>query len=315
MPLKTEAPLFTRSRLNQLKSGISGIRCARESRINASLMLAVAFQRVEMEWNPPQCFTSHGHQLALITGGSRGIGRAIATEFAAQGHALCLVARHRDSLQQAAQELMREFGVPVTTYAIDVAAPNAAERLQWAVARDGLSVKYLVNNAACWTSGNIELTDLEDLEQAIATNILAPVRLAKVFLPQLSAARGGVLWISSIAALMPAPALATYGASKAFIRAFSIAMSSECRDRNIRSCVALPGFVDTGFVSSNRRPIWHQLCATSPETVARAAYRGLATGQETVVPGLLNRLMYFGLRNLPDPLVEPLLSMVSRRYH
>lgn len=259
-------------------------------------------------------FAPRNQQLALITGASRGIGRALASEFAAQGHPLCLVARHRESLHLAARELTRQFAVPVTIVALDVTSADAAERLKQAVAEAGLPLKYLVNNAACWTAGNVELTGASELERAIVTNVLAPVRLTKAFIPQLALSRGGILWMSSIAALLPTPALATYGASKAFVRAFSLALSTECRGSNISSCVALPGFVDTAFVTSNRPPFWRHLLASSPATVARAAYRGLATKQTTIVPGLLNRIAYFWLRNLPDPVLEPVLGMVSRRY-
>lgn len=250
----------------------------------------------------------------IVTGASRGIGRALASEFAGRGHAVCLVARHGDALQRTAQELQRDFQVPVRTYPVDVSADGAAENLREAMERDGVSVKYLVNNAACWSSGEIEITGVDEMERVISTNVLAPVRLTKMFLPHMAATGGGVLWLSSLAALMPAPTLATYGASKAFLRAFSVAMHEECRARGVSSCVALPGFVATDFVTTDG-PLWHHFWKTTPETVAKAAYRGLVTGQATVVPGLLNRLMYFGIRTFPDPLIEPLFSVASRRYH
>lgn len=252
-------------------------------------------------------------QAALITGASRGIGRAIAQEFAAQGHALCLVARKRDDLQRVAQELSQRYNVPVTTYAIDVTEKDAPEHILQALAHDGFSIKYLVNNAGCWSRGDIGTADIDELERVVATNILAPLLLTKALLPQLSTERGGVLWISSLAAIVPTPAFATYGASKAFVRALSIAVHRECQERNITSCVALPGFVRTDFVGAGAKAIWYRMCASDPETVARAAYRAIVAGQRTVVPGLLNRILYLGIRSLPGPITDGILQVASRR--
>ena len=271
-----------------------------------------ASQRLSM--NAEESASRRKH-VALITGGSRGIGRATAAEFAAHGHPLALVARNGDALLRAAEALRSDYGVPVTTYPLDITVKGAPERLQRALARDDLNVRYLVNNAGYWSRGSVELTPIDDLERVVSTNILAPLRLAKTFLPQLAAANGGILWMSSLAALMPTPAFASYGASKAFITAVSVAMQHECRARKIMVCVVLPGLVRTDFVTSNATSIWYRMCASAPETVARAAYRGFLSGQATVVPGLLSRVMYFGIKSLPAPVTQGIFHVASEQYH
>ena len=146
-------------------------------------------------------------ELVLVTGGSRGIGRAIAAEFARHGHSLALVARNIGALRRAADDLARAHGVRVHTYAADLSQQGAAERVCAALAGDGLRVKYLVNNAGDWSWGRLQDVDIDALERLVDTNVLAPLRLTKALLPQVAAARGGVLFISSLAALLPTPRL------------------------------------------------------------------------------------------------------------
>jgi short-subunit dehydrogenase len=254
-------------------------------------------------------------QIALIAGGSRGIGLAIAEEFAAHGHPLGLVARNPRTLQMAADGLRRDYGVSVRTYALDLTDRDASEHLELALARDGRAVKYLIVNAGYWSRGSVAAAPFGEIERVVETNILAPLRLVKVFLPQVSAAGGGILFISSLAALLPTPTFASYGASKAFITSLSIAMRQESKARKAMICVVLPGLVRTEFISPKATAILYRICASTPATVARAAYRGFLSGQSTVVPGLLSRVLYFGIKNLPGGITKGIFNAATERYH
>jgi len=250
-------------------------------------------------------------QIVLVTGGSRGIGRALADEFASHGYALGLVARHADELEGTAEELRRKHAVRVQCYAFDLTALNAADRLRAAVEADGVRVKYLINNAGAWCAGSVAETELEELEHVIATNALVPLRLTKALLPHLAANEGGVLNVGSLAGSLPTPTFAVYGASKAFLASLSISMREELKEQGIPVCVVLPGLVRTTFTSSGPRSIWYRFSASAPETVAYAAYRGFMTGQSKVVPGLLSRVLYFGIRVLPSAITQGILNTVT----
>jgi short-subunit dehydrogenase len=257
---------------------------------------------------------SKADELVLVTGGSRGIGRAIAAEFARHGYSLALVARDVDALRRAADELTRAHGVRVNIYAVDLAQKGAAERVCAAVAADGLSVKYLVNNAGGWSWGRLQDTDIDGLERLVDTNVLAPLRLTKALLPQLAAARGGVLFMSSLAALLPTPTFATYGASKAFLASLALGLHEECRAEGVLSCVVFPGVVRTGFTSPDAESLWYRLIARAPETVATASYRGFLSGQAVVVPGLLARILYLGVKVLPARVSQGIFNAATA-YH
>ena len=253
-------------------------------------------------------------ELVLVTGGSRGIGRAIAAEFARHGHSLALVPRDVDALRRAAEELAREHAVRVHTYAADLSQKGATDRVCSALASDGLKVKYLINNAGDWSWGGLQDTDIDGLERLVDTNVLAPLRLTKALLPQLAAARGGVLFTASLAALLPTPAFATYGASKAFLASLALALHEECRAEGVLSCVVFPGVVRTGFISPNAEMLWYRVLASAPETVATASYRGFLSGQPVVVPGLLARVLYLGVKVLPTRLSQGIFNAATA-YH
>ena len=135
-------------------------------------------------------------------------------------------------------------------------------------------MNYLVNNAGDWSWGRLQDTDIDGLERLVDTNVLAPLRLTKALLPQLAAARGGVLFMASLAALVPTPAFATYGASKAFLASLALGLHEECRADGVMSCVVFPGVVRTEFTSPDAETLWYRALASAPETVARASYRG-----------------------------------------
>ena len=253
-------------------------------------------------------------ELVLVTGGSRGIGRAIAAEFARHGHPLALVARNTDALRRVAGDLARAHGVRVHTYAADLSQMGVVEDLCSALAADGLRVKFLVNNAGDWSWGRLQDINIRALERLVDTNVLAPLRLTKALLPQVAGARGGVLFMASLAALLPTPAFATYGASKAFLASLALGLHEECRSQGVTSCVVLPGVVRTEFISPNAETLWYRVLASAPETVASASYRGFLSGHAVVVPGLLARLLYLGVKVLPTRLSQGIFNAATA-YH
>jgi short-subunit dehydrogenase len=253
-------------------------------------------------------------ELVLVTGGSRGIGRAIAAEFARHGHSLALVARNIGALRRAADDLARAHGVRVHTYAADLSQKGSVEDLCSALAADGLRVKFLVNNAADWSWGRLQDVDIDGLERLVDTNVLAPLRLTKALLPQVARARGGVLFIASLAALLPTPAFATYGASKAFLTSLALGLREEWRAQGVTSCVVLPGVVRTEFISPNAETLWYRVLASAPETVALASYRGFLSGHAVVVPGLLTRVLYLGVKVLPVRVCQGIFNAATA-YH
>ena len=256
----------------------------------------------------------------VVTGGSRGIGRALAARFAAAGHDVVLVARGGEALETAA-EAIRQTGRRATPVVLDVTRPEAAEQLDHAVRAAGLYTDILVNNAGVGLSGVFVEQSAEDLDRLIALNMTAVTRLMRHALPTLLArGRGGILNVASIGGLVPGPHQAAYYASKAYVVSLTEAVSYEARGRGVRIAALAPGPVNTRFhrtMHADKALYRRFMPALAAETVAASAYRQFRLGRTLIVPGVLPNAAALALRVLPHavtvPIVGLLLSDLSRR--
>lgn len=176
---------------------------------------------------------------ALVTGGSSGIGLAIARMLAEEGHALTLAARRPERLAHAAAELGAE------AVAADVSQePDCARLVAAHVERHG-GLDVLVNSAGVGIARAIAETQTKhwDLQQAV--NLRGAFLVTREALPHLRAARGYVVNLASIAGTIPTPGLAAYGAAKAALIALTRSLVREEADHGVRATALCPAFVDT----------------------------------------------------------------------
>ena len=252
---------------------------------------------------------------ALITGGSVGIGAALADVFAAHGHDLILVSRNRDKLDARGRAVHEQYGVDVVCIPEDLADPHGARRVHEAVAGRGLDVHYLVNNAGVGLYGKFATTDADAELRMIQLNVTSVVDLTKRFLPSMIARRSGrVLNVASMAAFVPGPWMSVYYATKAFLLSFSEAIDYELKPDGITVTTLCPGPTESEFqvrAGSQRSRLFESFVMDSPR-VARAGYDGMMKGKAVVIPGLRNKLIPIGTRLTPRPLVVTLSHRAAR---
>lgn len=231
--------------------------------------------------------------VALVTGASSGIGRAIAVRLAADGTALVLVARRAELLDSLADELRAAHGVDVEVLVADLTDPVDLASVEKRLRADP-PVDLLVNNAGVGAQGRFAEIPVDWQDGQVRLNVLAPVRLTHAALEgMLARGRGGVLNISSIAGVQPLPNVATYSATKAYLSSFSHSLHEEVRRSGVTVTALLPGFTHTGFheVAGANRTVVPGAAWMSAEAVAAAGLRAVARGRAQYVPGLLNRVM------------------------
>lgn len=190
-------------------------------------------------------------KIALITGGSSGIGKATAITLARAGCRIGLVARREDKLREVVDDIVREGG-EAGLYVADVGKEeDATGAVAWAEATFG-AVDILVNNAGIIRPGPIASSDAQGWRDTFDINVLAPMYLARAALPGMQERRRGhIVNISSNAAKRPGAAgNAAYSASKYGVTALSAALRKEVAAYGIRVTVIEPGTTATGVADS-----------------------------------------------------------------
>jgi NAD(P)-dependent dehydrogenase (short-subunit alcohol dehydrogenase family) len=184
-------------------------------------------------------------QTALVTGGSRGIGRAVALTLAREGAEIFL---HYHRNREAAESVAREIAGPVRLLQADVGSPRTIDAMM--VGLGDAQLDILVNNAGIWGSTPLGSTPQEDLEAILNVNIKGMFWLTQAALPRLrEGAR--IINMSSIAGrLGTAGGRSVYGASKAAVDAFTRNWALELAPRKIRVNAVAPGYVDTDMTTA-----------------------------------------------------------------
>lgn len=246
-------------------------------------------------------------ETALITGASAGIGEEFARQLARRGSDLILVARRKDRLEKLAEE------VPTTAHVIECDLGSEAAKLPDKVAKLGVEVDLLINNAGFGTRGRFLELDPEREAEIVRVNCEAIVTLTHAFLPAMvERRRGGLITVASTAGMQPLPYETTYGASKAFAISFMEALSMELRGTGVRCLVVNPGPVKTEWqqvagYDENTRTMPGIISA---EECAADALRAYDRGKRSVIPG---RLFPWVMRGTVAP--KPIKLRVTERIY
>jgi len=248
------------------------------------------------------------NKTALVTGASAGIGASIARKLAEAGAHLVLVARSESELFRLAGELTDAYGSMCTVIPADLSLPDCAVKVQHAIESQNLQIDILVNNAGFGTYGPFETLAAEAERREIAVNIDAVVALTHAFIPGMLARKSGaVLNIASTAAFQPAPYMAVYAATKAFVLSFSEALWAEFHGRGVHVAALCPGPVDTGFIDKLGDASIRQTSVFSktvkPEYVAEMALKALQSSSPTHIVGFKNWLLANSIRFVPRRVV------------
>lgn len=231
---------------------------------------------------------------ALVTGASAGIGRALATEFAANGHDVVLVARRDTELLALANDLEDDHGIRAHAIDQDLASVDAPNELYAATEERDVRVDVLVNNVGIGTQGAFVENDLgRELDQ-MQLNMVTPTQLTHLYGSDMAErGHGGILNVASTAAWFPGPFMSVYYASKAYMKSFSEGIAEELRPEGVDVTVLCPGPVDTEFQAraDNENTPLGSGEMQDVEMVARAGYEGLQDGETVVVTGWKYRLL------------------------
>lgn len=252
---------------------------------------------------------------ALVTGAGSGIGRCYALRLAATGYNLVLVGNREEPLKGVIGELQpldpRQQFRPLT---MDLARIEAAEELYETVGAAGIEIDLVINNAGIFSFCDVLKTDEEKIERMLLLHDMTATKLCRRYAQRMieRGVKGHILNMSSYSLWMPYPGLAIYSASKAYLKAFSVAFSKEVREQGVTVTAICPAGVATDLygLSPKLQKLGVRIGGLiTPDRCAKRALNALWRGTRCSVPDWWNRLWIPLLVALPMWIIRPI-----RRY-
>jgi short-subunit dehydrogenase len=228
----------------------------------------------------------------LITGGTSGIGYALAKIFADNHYGIVIVSGNAKKLKLAKDNLEKDFNTDIRLIEQDLSKLGSAQKVYEQVRKMEIDISVLINNAGVGVVGSFEGINIEQDKNMLILNMITPAELCKLFLKDMYKKKDGkILNVASTGAFQPGPYTSTYYASKSFLLSLSKAIRYEAREKGVKVCVLCPGATKTEFFHRSGKEIPQG--AMSADIVADYAYNKLMNNKEVIVPGIINKLMLF----------------------
>jgi uncharacterized protein len=219
----------------------------------------------------------------LITGATSGLGLELARLYAPDSRLLLL---GRKPLSKLSDKLFQEHAY----CQCDLAKPNCAEVVkEWLEIEGVTSLDLLIHNAGVGYYGHLLRQSDTSLDELLAVNLYAPIRLTHALLPNLKQAKGKLVFISSVAANLPVAHYSVYGASKAALSGFARNLRLELSEVNVQTIY--PGAIQTEMHSKSGATKLNTKNFPSAESVARKIFRAIATHKHEVTIGVSNQVV------------------------
>ncbi|KIA96882.1 short-chain dehydrogenase [Pedobacter kyungheensis] len=253
---------------------------------------------------------------ALITGASKGIGKAMAIALAKRKVNLLLVARDATALNDLQNEIQHTYDVTVHYLAIDLTITNAASELYEWVAKEQLNISILINNAGYGLWGKFSELKLTEQLEMCQLNINVLTSLCHYFIPMLQKEKQAyILNVCSTAAYQAVPTMAVYSATKAYVLSFTRALRFELKDSPVSVTCFSPGPVDTGFAARAGLDAFSKMAEKfnmKPDEVAEIALKGMFAKKSEIIPGFTNIISVYANRVLPKAFIEKIAAGIYK---
>ena len=245
--------------------------------------------------------------VALITGGSSGMGLEFARGLAARGYDLLLVSNREDQLASASAELSAEFPVKVRTIFQDLAQPKAADELYSRCASEGILPDVLVNDAGMFFFKELGVKDMDRVQAMLDLHVNTVTRMCLLFGSAMKERGSGyILNVSSMAARLPVPGITVYSASKAYLRSFGRSLSYELKPYGVGMTTVCPAAIATPLYRLDPKLMKLGIrvgLIRTPRWLVRRSLRAMYRGRRVLSPAFMNVWLPAVIAALPGPLV------------
>ncbi|HEU5290227.1 MAG TPA: SDR family oxidoreductase [Cyclobacteriaceae bacterium] len=251
---------------------------------------------------------------AVVTGASKGLGKAFAYLLASQGYDLLLVARSEKILSEEANTITQQYGVKITALPLDLSDSTSVPLIINWCHQQQFNPSVLINNAgyACW--GYFDKIDIQQHQQMVQVNVCTLFNLTYGLLPLLRKNKQSyILNVASTTAFQAVPTMTLYAASKSFVRSFSRGLRYELRNSNVSVTCLSPGPVATNFIEQAGMQVMQETAKKfemTPGEVASKGLKAMFNKKAESVPGFLNYLNVKLSFILPDALLEKIAGNI-----
>lgn len=273
------------------------------------------WRRRRLPSNLPEVHTT---PLVLITGGSGGIGAALAHELAEAGYNLLLIGKNEDRLRSVAARLQKISSGEILSLVMDLANFELHDTIDDLLESKGYHVEILVNNAGLGERDEFLEAEWSELEHVLDVNIKVLTALTHRYLPKMTARGSGTLLnMASLGGVTPGPYNSIYFSTKAYVVNFTESLANEVRGKGVYIGAILAGPTKTAFHhkidgqnSLYNYLLWH----LKPRFVARSVHRGMLTRIWAIItPGFIYSLAALFLRVIPGSLMAPLMGFLYKK--
>lgn len=248
--------------------------------------------------------------IALVTGGSSGIGLEFSRQLAAKGYDILIVSNMHEQLENASAMIANDFNVKVITRYQNLAEEDSAEELyNWCIANEILP-DILISNAGTFFFKELTPEIGERVDTMLKLHVTTPTKLCMLFGSEMKRrGRGRIMLVASLASQLPAPGITIYSASKAYLRSFGKSLSYEMKPYGVTVTTLCPAAIATtlyGLKSSLLRFGTAIHVIHTPEWLVRRALKGMFRGRRVMSPSLMRFWLPTLLKIVPDWLEEKL---------
>ena len=253
--------------------------------------------------------------MALVTGGSSGIGLEFSRQLAAKGYDLIIVSNSREQLDAVCAPIAEEYGVRVIPRLQNLATGNAAEELmEWCDSQSVLP-DILINNAGMFYFKELSPELMGKAEVMIGLHVTTPTKRCILFGDRMKQRGSGrILLVASMAARIPAPGIQVYSATKAYLRSFGESLSFELKPYGVTVTTLCPAAVATPLYGLKKGLLNFGVAIRvihTPQWLVRKALKGLFRGRRLMKPSIMNAYLPPMIKMLPSNLEQKIWDRIK----
>lgn len=253
--------------------------------------------------------------MALVTGGSSGIGLEFSRQLAEKGYDLIIVSNSSEQLDAVCAPIAEEYGVRVIPRLQNLATGNAAEELmEWCDSQSVLP-DILINNAGMFYFKELSPELMGKAEVMIGLHVTTPTKMCILFGDRMKQRGSGrILLVASMAARIPAPGIQVYSATKAYLRSFGESLSFELKPYGVTVTTLCPAAVATPLYGLKKGLLNFGVAIRvihTPQWLVRKALKGLFRGRRLMKPSIMNAYLPPMIKMLPSNLEQKIWDRIK----